>query len=212
MKFTSVVLVVLLCVTSALAGSDGFNRAKLGKTWVATSGSLAVSQGQMVGTGNLPLGYLKASKNDSGATAVVFLTGNSQYGAVALGNIALGNNAFVKIQQQNGSGMFEYGGFYTGDNNPTGGTFFALSSPVPSPAVLDVFFCGTTATMRIISAGGIQTYTHNYGTTFPKGAGLGMWGQTAIDNYVGFPSGCYDVPQAIPASLMPSAMDLSLAK
>jgi len=211
MKLTSVVLVVLLCVTSAVAGSDAFNRAKIGKTWVATSGVLAISNGQMVGTGNLPLGYLKASKNDSGATAVVFLTGNSQYGAVALGNIALGNNAFVKIQQQSGSGKFEYGGFYTGDNNPTG-TFFALSTPVPSPAVLDVFFCGTTATMRIISAAGIQTYTYNYGVTFPKGAGVGFWGQSAIDNYVGFPSGCYDLPEAIPATLMPSAMDLSLGK
>ena len=62
MKLTSVVLVVLLCVTSAVAGSDAFNRAKIGKTWVATSGVLAISNGQMVGTGNLPLGYLKASK------------------------------------------------------------------------------------------------------------------------------------------------------
>ena len=85
-----------------------------------------------------------------------------EYGAVALGNIGGGNNAFVKIQAQNGDETFDHGAFYTGNNG--GGLFFALSGAVPSPAILDVFFCGTTATMRITSAAGVQTYTNDYGT------------------------------------------------
>jgi hypothetical protein len=104
----------------------------------------------VVGTSG-PLGYLKGSSKDTAASAVVFLGGiDLEYGAVAPGNIGGGNNAFVKIQAQNGAGAFDHAGFYTAING--GGNFFALSSPVPSPAILDVFFCGTTATLRITSA------------------------------------------------------------
>ena len=202
---------VSLSATSALAGSDAFNRPKLGPSWVVTSGTLSISNHEMVGA-SLSLGYLKGSAKDTAATAVVVLGGTDlEYGAVAVGNIAGGNNAFVKIQSQNGAGTFDYAGFYTGNNG--GGTFFALTSPVPSPAILDVFFCGTTATMRITSAAGVQTYTNNYNAKFGPGGGLGTYGSVGLDNYVGFPSGCKDAAVGgIPASEMPSARDLSLAK
>jgi hypothetical protein len=198
--------------TPAMAGgSDSFNRLHLGGKWVVTSGSLSIANHEMVGS-SLSIGYLKASVNDTAASAVVFIGSTDlEYGAVAVGNIAGGNNAFVKIQAQNGAGTFDHAGFYTGNN--VGGTFFALSSPVPSPAILDVFFCGTTATMRITSAAGVQIYTNNYGTTYGAGAGLGTYGSVALDNFVGFPSGCNDARvHGIPASKMPRAVDLSLVK
>jgi hypothetical protein len=142
----------------------------------------------------------------------VFLNSTDlEYGAVALGNIAGGSNAFVKIQAQSGNRTFDTAAFYTGNNG--GGTFFTLSSPVPSPAILDVFFCGTTATMRITSAAGVQIYTHNYGTTYGPGGGLGTYGSVGLDNYVGFSSGCGDAPVGgVPASEMPHDRDLSLVK
>lgn len=201
--------VVLLSATSALAGSDAFNRLQLGNTWVVTAGSLSIAHHEMVGT-SLSLGYLTASSNDKAASAVVFLGGTDlEYGAVAVGNIAAGNNAFVKIQEQDGTGMFEYGAFYTGNN--VQGYFFALARPVPSPAILDVSFCGiTTARMRITSAAGVQTYTYDYGTTFGPGAGLGTYGLIGLDNFVGFQSGEQDTADAIPATKMPLATDLSL--
>ena len=201
--------VVLLSATSALAGSDAFNRPKLGNTWVVTAGSLSIANREMVGT-SLSLGYLTASSNDKAASAVVFLGGTDvEYGAVAVGNIAAGNNAFVKIQEQDGTGMFEYGAFYTGNNGPV--FFFALATPVPSPAILDVSFRGTTtATMGITSAAGVQTYTYDYGTTFGPGAGLGTYGLIGLDNFVGFQSGGQDTADAIPATKMPPATDLSL--
>ena len=166
----------------------------------------------MAGTANTSLGYLNGSSRDTAASVVVELGGTDlEYGAVALGNIAGGSNAFVKIQSQNGVGTFDHGAFYTGNNGS--GTFFTLSSPVPSPAILDVSFCGTTATMRITSAAGVQTYTSNYGTTFGPGGGLGTYGSVGLDNYVGFPSGCKDAPtDGIPATDMPADRDLSLAK
>src|SRR5579872_4450639 len=132
---TLAVVGVLLSATSAVAqkGADAFNRLSLGSNWVVTSGSLSISNKQLVGaTGSL--GYLKSltSNSATAASSVVFLGGTDlEYGAVAVGNIAAGNNAFVKIQAQNGAGSFDHAAFYTGNNGS--GNFFALSSPVPSP-------------------------------------------------------------------------------
>jgi hypothetical protein len=201
---------VLLSATSALAGgSDAFNRPHLGSRWVVVSGTLTITNHEMSGT-SLAIGYLKASSADTAASTVVFLGGTDvEYGAVALGNVATGSDAFVKIQSQNGLGTFSNGAFYTGNNG--GGVFFALTSPVPSPATLDVFFCGTVATMRITSSAGVQTYTNDYATTYGPGAGLGTYGLVGLDNFVGFPSACSDAAvDAIPASSMPRDKDLSL--
>ncbi|MCU1300514.1 MAG: hypothetical protein JWQ87_798 [Candidatus Sulfotelmatobacter sp.] len=204
---------VSLSATSALAqgGSDAFNRPRLGTRWVTTSGSLSISNHKLVGT-SLSLGYLTASSHDTAASAVVFLGSTDlEYGAVALGDIAGGSNAFVKIQAQNGAGTFDHAAFYTGNNGS--GNFFTLSSPVPSPATLDVFFCGTVATMRITSSAGVQTYTNDYGTTYTAGGGLGTYGSVGIDNYVGFHGACTSAPvHGVPASSMPHDTDLSLAK
>jgi hypothetical protein len=214
-KMVTLAVAVLLSATSALAqkGADAFNRPTLGSGWVVTAGSLSISNHEMVGT-SLSLGYIKTSILDkaTAASTVVFIGGtDTEYGAVALGNIAGGNNAFVKIQSQNGLGTFDTAGFYTGNNG--GGVFFTLSSPVPSPALLDVFFCGTTATMRITSAAGVQIYTNNYKATFGIGTGLGTYGSVGLDNFVGFGCGCKDAQvHGIPASKMPSDRDLSLVK
>jgi hypothetical protein len=207
----AVVGVVSLSATSAFGQgvSDAFNRLKLGTRWGATSGSsLSISNHELVVTTG-SLGFIKGAQNTA-ASAVVVLGGTDlEYGAVALGNIAAGSNAFVKIQAQNGGGTFDHGAFYTGNNVVL--YFFKLSSTVPSPAILDVFFCGTTATMRISSAAGIQTYTYNYGTTYGSGVGLGTYGSVKLDNYIGFAGSCSSAPEgAIPASMMPSAEDLSL--
>jgi hypothetical protein len=209
-KIVVLAVAVSLSVTSALAGSDAFNRPHLGPTWVVLSGgSLSIANHQMVGS-SLSLGSKTSSSHDTAASAVMFLGGTDlEYGAIAVGNIAGGTNAFVKMQAQNGAGTFDHAGFYTGNNG--GGNFFTLSSPVPSPAIVDVFFCGTVATMRITSAAGVQTYTNDYGTTFGAGAGLGTYGSVGLDNYVGFSSGCKDARvHGIPASKMPRAKDLSL--
>jgi len=203
---------VLLSATFAFAGADSFNRKRLGAAWVVTAGGLGVSNHQLIGTQNNSLGYYTAANTNTAATVVVKLGGTDlEYGAIALGNVAGGNNAFVKIQEENADGMFEYGAFYTGNNS--GSIFFQLSSPVPSPAILDVFFCGTVATMRITSAAGVQTYTNDYGTTYGAGVGLGTYGSVGLDNLIGFPSACNDASaNAIPASMMPRAVDLSLVK
>jgi len=214
---------VSLSATSALASpGDSFNRPALGASWTITAGSLSISNRQLVGTTG-SLGLFNGANSNTAASAVVFLGGTDlEYGAVALGNIGAGNNAFVKIQAQNGAGSFDHAAFYTGNNGA--GTFFTLASPVPSPAILDAFFCGTTAVMRITSAAGIQTYSHNYGTTFGAGGGLGTFGSVKLDNFVAFNGNArcttaasadrqsdQDGPEdPIPASEMQGDKDLSL--
>jgi len=219
MKSSFVSKIVALAVTGAslsvipaFAGSDAFNRPKIGKQWVAVSGSIGISNREFVGS-TLSLSYQKTSASNTAATAVIRLgSSDVEYGAIALGNIAGGNNAFIKLQSQNGSGTtFDTAGFCTGNNNDV--DFFLLPTPVPSPAVVDAFFCGTTATMRITSAAGIQAYTFNYGTAYPSGAGLGTYGLVGLDNFIGFASACTDVVEgAVDAATMPKATDLSLAK
>ncbi len=212
MKISTSRILALSVASGALVSAawaepgDNFNRVKLGTSWTSNSGTLSISGKELVGT-TLAIGTFNSGVGESAASEVVFLNGGTalQYGAIALGNIAAGTNAFVKIQEQNSGGTFDHGAFYTGNNG--GGVFFTLSSPVPSPAVLDVFFCGTTAIMRITSAAGVQTYSNNYSQTFGNGVGAGTYGAIGLDNFVANPSGCNDDPPPTPATSRPSATD-----
>jgi len=199
-----------LCATSAMAARDDFDRASLGNRWVVTSGSLFITSDQMQGS-SLSLGYFKKSANDTTVSATI--TDNNaaeiEYGAVASGDIAGGNNAFVKLQSQNGLGSFDTAGFYTGNNG--GGDFFTLAFPVPSPARLTVTFCGTVATMRITSSGGRQVYTFDYGTSFGTGGGLGTYGSVSLDDYASRAGGCKTDSDAIVIKSS-NATDKSLSK
>lgn len=188
-KFLVTALAVL-CAAPATAAKDNFNRMYLGKGWVVPYPTLSISNDQLVGT-SLALGYDKESGNDSKAKATIYLNGTDvEYGAVALGDIALGNNAFVKIQESSGDGVFEYGAFYTGNND--GGVYFPLNSTVSSPAALTVSFCGTKAIMTIRSASGTQKYSYDYGMSFSTGAGLGTYGNVSLDNYWSGTATCKD--------------------
>jgi hypothetical protein len=178
----AVAAVAALGATSAMAAKDNFDRDSLGKKWVVLPGSdLHITNDQLQG-GDNSLGYFKKSSDDSTVSATIYLNGTDlELGAVATGDIASGNNAYAKVQEQNGSGMFEYGALYVG--NDGGGSFFQLTSPVPSPAKLTLSMCGTVGTLTIKSAAGKQQYTYDYGTTFPTGGGAGTFGAISIDNY-----------------------------
>lgn len=194
----------------AFAGTtsaDAFNRAKLGSAWTITGGTESISGDQLHGSSGA-LGQFTPAKGTA-ASAILFLGGTDlEYGAVAVGNISGGTNAFVKLQEQNGDGQFEYGAFYSGNNS--GSDFFALTTPVPSPATLDVGFCGTTAYMRITSAAGVQTYKFNYGSSVGTGGGLGTYGSIGLDNFISYVGNCKGLDQAISVERLPHARDLSL--
>jgi hypothetical protein len=214
MKRMLVIGVAALCATSAMAAKDNFDRSSLGNKWVVPSGdgSLYITNNQLQGT-SLSLGYYKRSGSDTKASAIVYLNGtDTEYGAVAIGDIANGNNAFVKIQSQNADGLFEYGGFYVGDNG--GVDFFQLNSTVPSPATLMVSLCGTVATMKIKSASGTQKYSYDYGSSysFGTGGGLGTYGNVSLDNYRSGTASCTKDAEGATVIRHSNARDLSLAK
>jgi hypothetical protein len=180
-KVFFVSLLAFACATSALAAKDKFDREALGNKWGVPSGSLYINNNQLQGD-SMSLGYFKKSGGATQAAAKVVLNGTDlQYGAVAVGDVATGNNIFVKIQQQNGSGMFEYGGFYVGNNS--GVLFFSLDAPMASPATLTASLNGSVATMTIKSSSGTQSYQYDYGTGFGTGGGLGTYGAVSLDNY-----------------------------
>lgn len=189
--------VAALCATSAMAAKDDFNRRALGNKWVVPYGNLYITDDRLQGDSD-SLGYFNPSSNDLKATVTVYINGTDvEYGAVAIGDIASGNNAFVKIQSQNGDGMFHDGAFYLGNN-----TFccrsFALRSPVSSPATLSVSLCGMTAVMKITDASGhTQKYKYTYGLDFGTGGGLGTYGNVSLDNYKSGPATCKDAIDAI---------------
>src|SRR6478672_11554529 len=96
---------------------DNFDRAVLGNRWAIRSGRLFINNNQMRGDAG-SLGYDKKSSTNTTVAATLYLNGTDlEYGAVASGDIASGNNAFVKLQEQNGSGEFEYGAFYVGNGD-----------------------------------------------------------------------------------------------
>jgi hypothetical protein len=188
-------LATVLWATTAMAAHDNFDRASLGKRWVVPFGSLYIANDQLQGD-SVSLGYHKKSAGDTTVSATVYTNGTDlEYGAVASGDIASGNNAFVKIQSQDNTGLFSTAAFYTGNNG--GGSFFSLNTPVPSPATLTVSFCGTVATMTIRSSAGRQKYTYDYGTTFGTGGGLGTYGPVSLDDYKSKPGGCADAGDAV---------------
>ena len=208
--FLPIGLAAVLCATSALAAHNHFNRTNLGPNWVVPTGSLFINNNQLQGTTG-SLGYDTKSSNDTTVSAKVYTTGTDlEYGAVASGNIAGGNNAFVKIQAQTATGNFSNGAFYMGNNS--GSEFFALTSEVPSPARLLVSFCGTVATMTIESSAPTQVYNFDYGASFGTGGGLGTYGSVSLDNYQSKPGGCSFDRRGIWIKHGSNVRDLSLSK
>ena len=188
MKKLPVLVVTALCASSALAASDGFNRSSLGKNWVTTQGSLTIENDKLQGSSGA-LGYDKKSAGDMGASVAVYLNGTDvAYGALALGDVAGGSNAFVKIQSQDADGRFEYAAFYVGNNGE--GEFFPLNKPVSSPATIFAWSCGTYGFLKIKSSSGSQKYYYDYGSSFDPGAGLGTGGKISLDNYKSGAASC----------------------
>lgn len=206
--------VTALCCTPAIAAKDNFDRGSLGRKWVIANGSLFIVGHQLQGD-NFSIGYDKKSRDDSSVSATLFINGaDTEYGALLSGDIASGNNAFVKLQNQDGDSLFEKGAFYRGNNNPDGGQSFNLDKPVSTPAKLSVSFCGTIATMTINSPEGRQRYKFDYGTSFGPGGGLGTFGSISLDNYKSSAGGgCAESVGAKAIRIAPSTgEDLSLSK
>lgn len=176
--------VLALASSAAVAAPDNFNREELGPDWTVVSGALWIADNQLAGD-SLSLGtFAPAARKNAGSVLVRLNGTDTQYGAVTIGDAASGNNAFIKIQTQNGAGTFSHGAFYVGNN--AGGSFFSLDGlPAASSARLTARLNGTIATMEIdVDNDGTPeaSYSYDYGTSFGTGIGLGTYGPVTLDN------------------------------
>jgi hypothetical protein len=184
-------MLVSLCATSAFAATDNFNRTELthpgpfgSVPWEFEAGKLFIVNNELQGTSGAEGVFIdEEGILAQSATVKVTLHGTGlQFGAITIGlNVDTDAKAFVKIQSQNGTGMFDHVAFYTGINGS--GPFMAMTSPMASPATMTVSMIAGLAILTIKSSSGTQVYTHAYGTWL-TGTGLGTFGSVSLDNFI----------------------------
>lgn len=185
------ILIGGMSATAAMAAKDDFNRAELGPKWRVKAGSLSIENDALQGASG-SLGYFRPSKNAVSASVTAQPSG--VYAAVALGDIRHLNNAFVKVESAAG----QWGSASFAEGNDTNGTTFQLPILIGSDIRISVSMCGTVATLTIKPEGGrAMKFTHDYGKTFPTGAGLGVGFDTILDDYASKTTGCTADPKAI---------------
>lgn len=132
------------------------------------------------------------------AAAIVYSVGTAlQYTGLVLDGDGVnpdGAHPFLKVQQQNGSGSFEYGACYLGNNGSAGVFglgFFALSQPFKS-AVMRALRMGSNVAVQFTHVNGGALPDQTYiclGAPSPVGASIGVVGyanSTArLDNFRG---------------------------
>ena len=164
---------------------DDFNRPSnnpLGANWTQVAGAATIQGMAATGTNGALATY-----NGVAASSVTFDIQNignaTQYIAAILG-YGGGQNLFIKVQNNGGSGStsFDTYAFYTGNNGS--GFFGNLSSSFKQGSVT-ASYLNSIATLSITPTNGIaQTYTHNYGfTPTGNGIGLGFFGKARADNF-----------------------------
>ena len=175
------------CATSTFAVTDDFNRAALGASWAIQAGSMSISANQVVGADQSLMTYAPGAGSFT-ASVDIFNDGvSTQYGAIVLGYLDVGHNAFIKVQNNGGgAGSFDTYGFYYGNNG--GGEFGSITGLAAfTSARITATLSGSIATLSFdTNFDGIadKTLTHDYGAlSFGSGAGLGIYGPARLDNF-----------------------------
>jgi len=166
---------------------DTFDRPdapNLGLNWAAQFGNAEVINQRAKGLdgGQALLTYAGYSST-SISTDLFVGTGDLEYVALVLGYKDLDNNYFIKIQDQDSSGLFGYYAFYYGNNGS--GLFTTLSAPFVSGNITATL-SGTTVTLVVLPTNAAaQVYRHDYGVgSGGSGIGLGFFGSAQADNFV----------------------------
>lgn len=193
-------LLILAAVTPAADFVDEFNRpnsATLTGTWDVLAGGIGLSEGAAVGQPFSPGLALAQSAGD--VRSMIFqldvrveASPGFSYAALAIGTTGTGpgEGLFVKVQDNNGDGLLDTYGFYTGNNQPTGfsgATFGVLPAPAHQ-ARLTAFIEGDEVKLMLdtnqnagasttLTVGGVNELT--LGDRF----GFGVSGSAYIDSY-----------------------------
>jgi hypothetical protein len=173
---------------------DDFNRADgpIGPNWTVHDGYCNVSANAAVCGTTGRATFIGAPGDGNAAEADVAAVGTGlQYTGLLLNYGAGVSNLFIKVQQQNSTGSFEYAGCYLG-NNGSGGNFglgfFFLDSPFAS-AHMKVTRKGDDVTIEFTNVDGGAQLPQTYvcgGAPPAEGTGIGILGLSAIarlDNF-----------------------------
>jgi hypothetical protein len=174
---------------------DDFNRpdGSIGGNWTVRAGEFRVVNNAAQGG---PLALATYDGITSGnAEADVAVTGTAlQYVGLVLGYADINNTLFLKVQQQEGGGAFDYAACYIGNNGAGFGPgFFRLDAPFSSAHMRADLSDGTvTITFSNIDGGdGTQTYICE-GAPSTGGNGIGIVSfdinYGTIDNFASGPS------------------------
>lgn len=186
-------LVALASLSAFAAAShavtDDFNRYSLGPDWVMHDG-IMWTDGAVVHGHDYSLMTYTPGAGAGAASVDVILDGSGsiQYGAIVLGFLDPGHNAFIKLQNNHAGNVgFDTLGFYYGNNG--GGDFrFITGFENVTSARITASLAGSVSTLSIdANFDGIAdaVYTHDYGSaSFGSGVGLGIYGRgTTLDNF-----------------------------
>ncbi|MBL8498632.1 hypothetical protein ABF87_14010 [Nitrosomonas sp. JL21] len=171
--------------TSVHAVSDTFNRPALGSDWMIQSGNFHGNGATVSGTDQALMTFAPGNHATSVSLDISFDGIGTEYGAIVLGYAGTDENAFIKIQSQNGHGALESAAFYYGNNGD--GNFFCLPSDFHqfSSAHITGTLEGSRAALTIETGDISQTFTWDYGgVTFGSGVGVGVYGAAQLDNFI----------------------------
>ena len=182
---------------------DDFNRASgtnMGPNWTEVQGDFGITAntGYAISTSNQYMIENNAVAGFAGSDMQVdFLPkvsgSNLIYVALISGYADLGNNVFIKVQDNNSDGLYDRVFFYGGINGSPwniGSYFFDLATPTASGR-MDVYFTGggdvanldihnhTSGMVEHFESSGLLASGFIFGTQF----GIGAFNSPAFDNY-----------------------------
>lgn len=141
--FAFATLLSITTLATATEFADSFNRADsptLTGNWDVIAGDIAIENGEAAGRPFSPgLALAQAAGNVHGMRFQMDVravaNGTFSYAALAIGTggTAPGQGLFVKVQDNNGDGLFDTYGFYTGNNQASGfsgAMFGVLDNPI----------------------------------------------------------------------------------
>ena len=195
LQFGILFLALGLPVTWGQIVLDDFNRpngSAPGENWTERAGSFVIQDNKLLGSSTSLMTW-----NGPSTTTVSFdlFHGDSgtQYGALVLGYANLSNNLFVKVQDNGGGAAYDSVFFYYGNYGEAFG-----SEPVTSAVTPFVSGRVTLSLLGSVATIGIDTNFDGVAeqsfkrfdvptTKLGTGFGVGLYGSSAIDNFVAIP-------------------------
>lgn len=164
MRIALAALAGLLSATAAQATvTDDFNRADaltIGDNYTVENGNFRISGNKAITTNFVSLAtYANSTSVNAGLDASLRGADAGSFVALSFG-YGTANSYFIKVQDNDGDGLFDRYGFDTG-NNDLNGPFLGLN-PFQAGKI-DVAVNGTVATLSILANGVTQTFSHDYG-------------------------------------------------